>query len=128
MTTQKLTVSQKLSQLQSLTTHATAVIFTIAFVAVFVSTLNQLAMLEVTPGDILLADHLKQWVIIFGTVLGGVFSLIFMFVAVLSRKTIATRALREKVVKAYQQALDDSSFNPHPLNKRHERLNSKNST
>ncbi|HKR21451.1 MAG TPA: hypothetical protein VJS17_02605 [Pyrinomonadaceae bacterium] len=110
MATQKLTVSQKLTQLKSVFSRDTAVIFTIAFVAVFVSMFNQAAMLETKSKDIVVLDHLKEWAFVFLAIFGGVFGLMFSFYAILSRKTRTTTALTKKVVKAYQQALDESSL------------------
>ena len=84
MTILKLTISQTLSQLKSLIARDAAVIFTIAFIAVFVPTFSQVAMLA--SRDIRVLDHLKELAIVFVAALGVVFSLISVFVAILSRK------------------------------------------
>jgi len=85
MTILKLTISQKLTQLKSLMARDTAVIFTIAFVAVFVPVFTQIAMLEMRS-DIRVLEHIKESAIVFVAALGLVFSLISLFVAILTRK------------------------------------------
>ena len=99
------------------------VVVKIALLAVLVSALNSLLNYGVNSdfADAFVWANVKKWTLILTLMFITSAALIYLFVSLLKRKTRATTELEAKVVKAYQQALDESSFNPH-LNKRHEQL------
>ena len=108
--------SETINRLESVTDRSIAVIFKIALFAVSTSAINELLISRVKP-------DIKVWVIVLASMLATTVGLIYGFSILLTRRTLPTTALKKNVVKAYQQALDQSSFNPHPLNKQHEQLN-----
>jgi len=99
------------------------VVLKITFFAVLIAGLNRLLSygLNSDVTDAFVWANVKKWTLILTLMFMSSATLIYLFVSLLKRRTRATTELEAKVVKAYQQALDESSFNPH-LNKRHEQF------
>lgn len=118
-------MSKTVSRLESLTDRNFVVIVKFVLVALIIAVLNRLLLLDVKTesiGTFVLAN-IKTWVIALPAIFVTVVGLIYGFSIILTRRTRPTAELKKQVVKAFQQALDESSFNPHPLNKQHEQRN-----
>ncbi len=94
--------------------------FIIPLFGLTISALTKLVSLDLR--DVVLLPSLKEWVMIFGTLLFLNATLIYVFYWILTRKMHRTSAMEKKVVQAYRRALDQSSLNPHQVNKHHEQL------
>jgi hypothetical protein len=117
--------SEIINRLESGTHRSTVAAFKIALFAIGVATLNQLLIhgsQQASIGVFVLAN-VKAWIIAVVSLLATVVGSSYVFSILLTRRTRSTTALKKKVVEAYLQALDESSFNPHSLNKQHEQLN-----
>ena len=101
--------------------HVTTEILTIAFFAVAIPTLNSFVFHEVRPGTDLSAN-LKVYALAFVSMFALTAGLMFVFSIILRRKTRSIDLLKENVVRAIRQALDESSLNPHLANRKHEHL------
>lgn len=99
------------------------VVLKIALLAVAIAALNTLLSYGVKAdfADAFAWANVKKWTLILLLMFVMSAGLLYFFVSLLKRQTRATSELEAKVVKAYQQALDESSFNPH-LNKQHGKL------
>ena len=118
-------MSETVNRLERVTNRSIVFIFKFVLFALIIAVLNRLLLLEVKPesiGTFVLAN-IKTWVIVLTSMLATIVGLIYVFSLILTRNTRPTKALKNEVVKAFQQALDESSFNPHPLNKQHEQRN-----
>ena len=118
-------ISETVNRLERVTDRSIVFIFKFVLFALIIAVLNRLLLLEVKPqsiGSFVLAN-IKTWVIVLTSLLATIVGLIYVFSIILTRRTRPTKALKKEVVKAFQQALDESSFNPHPLNKQHEQRN-----
>ena len=117
-----LDMSETVNRLESVTDRNIVVIVKFVLVALIIAVLNRLLLLDVKTesiGTFVLAN-IKTWVIALAAIFATTVGLIYGFSIILTRRTKPTTALKKQVVKAFQQALDESSFNPHPLNKQHE--------
>jgi len=117
--------SETINRIESVTQRTVVAVFKIALFALSVATLNQLLIngsQSASTGVFVLAN-IKAWVIAVVSILATVVGLSYVFSILLTRRTRSTTVLKKKVVEAYLQALDESSFNPHSLNKQHEQLN-----
>ena len=120
-----LDMSETVNRLESVTDRNIVVIVKFVLVALIIAVLNRLLLLDVKTesiGTVVLAN-IKTWVIALAAIFATTVGLIYGFSIILTRRTRPTKALKKEVVKAFQQALDESSFNPHPLNKQHEQRN-----
>ena len=120
-----LDMSETVNRLESVTDRNIVVIVKFVLVALIIAVLNRLLLLDVKTesiGTFVLAN-IKTWVIALAAIFATTVGLIYGFSIILTRRTRPTKALKKEVVKAFQQALDESSFNPHPLNKQHEQRN-----
>ena len=120
-----LDMSETVNRLESVTDRNIVVIVKFVLVALIIAVLNRLLLLDVKTesiGTFVLAN-IKTWVIALAAIFATTVGLIYGFSIILTRRTKPTTALKKQVVKAFQQALDESSFNPHPLNKQHEQRN-----
>jgi len=116
-------MSETVNRLESVTDRNIVVIVKFVLVALIIAVLNRLLLLDVKTesiGTFVLAN-IKTWVIALAAIFATTVGLIYGFSIILTRRTRPTTALKKQVVKAYQQALDQSSFNPHPLNKHEQR-------
>jgi|SRR6185369_13242312 hypothetical protein len=118
-----LDMSETVNRLESVTDRNIVVIVKFVLVALIIAVLNRLLLLDVKTesiGTFVLAN-IKTWVIALAAIFATTVGLIYGFSIILTRRTKPTTALKKQVVKAFQQALDESSFNPHPLNKHEQR-------
>ena len=116
-------MSETVNRLESVTDRNIVVIVKFVLVALIIAVLNRLLLLDVKTesiGTFVLAN-IKTWVIALAAIFATTVGLIYGFSIILTRRTKPTTALKKQVVKAFQQALDESSFNPHPLNKHEQR-------
>ena len=120
-----LEMSETVNRLESLTDRRIGVIFKIALFGLTIAVLNTLLLYNAKPEALhtFVLPNIKALIIALAAILGTTVGLIYGFSSLLTRTTRPTTALKKSVVRAYQQALDQSSFNPHPLNKQHEQLN-----
>jgi len=116
-------MSETVNRLESVTDRNIVVIIKFVLFALIIAVLNRLLLLDMKTesiGTFVLAN-IKTWVIALAAIFATTVGLIYGFSIILTRRTRPTTALKKQVVKAYQQALDQSSFNPHPLNKHEQR-------
>jgi hypothetical protein len=116
-------MSKMVNGFESVRDRNLVVIVKFVLVALSIAVLNRLLLLDVKTesiGTVVLAN-IKTWVIALAAIFATTVGLIYGFSIILTRRTRPTTALKKQVVKAFQQALDESSFNPHPLNKHEQR-------
>ena len=116
-------MSETVNRLESVTDRNIVVIIKFVLFALIIAVLNRLLLLDMKTesiGTFVLAN-IKTWVIALAAIFATTVGLIYGFSIILTRRTKPTTALKKQVVKAFQQALDESSFNPHPLNKHEQR-------
>ena len=110
-------MSETIKRLESVRHGSMVAILKIARFGLTISALNNLLMYKVKP------EAIYTFVLALAAILAATVGLMYGFSILLTRRTRSTAALQKKVVAAYLQALDQSSFNPHSLNKQHEQLN-----
>jgi len=110
-------MSETIKRLESVRHGSIVAILKIALFGLSISALNNLLMYKVRP------EAIYTLVLGLAAILATTVGLMYGFSILLTRKSRSTTALKKKVVEAYLQALEQSSFNPHPLNKRHEQPN-----
>jgi hypothetical protein len=116
-------MSKTVNRLESVTDRNLVVIVKFVLVALIIAVLNRLLLLDVKTESVstFVLANIKTWVIALAAIFATTVGLIYGFSIILTRRTRSTTALKKQVVKAFQQALDESSFNPHPLNKHEQR-------
>lgn len=117
--TKPLAIAGIANRLDSIMNRRVVAVFIIVISALAIAAVNRLLTYDVKS-----EASFKEWVLVLTSLLAAIVSLIYIFSYVLTRGTGPTAALKKEVVKAYRQALDQSSFNPHPLNKQHEQRTS----
>lgn len=114
---------ETVNRLESVTDRNLVVIVKFVLVALIIAVLNRLLLLDVKTESVstFVLANIKTWVIAIAAIFATTVGLIYGFSIILTRRTRSTTALKKQVVKAFQHALDESSFNPHPLNKHEQR-------
>ena len=90
----------------------------IAFFGVAIAALTRFLSYGINSDitDVFAWANIKKWTLILTLMFVSSVALMYFFFSLLKRRTRETTELKEKVVEAIHQALDQSSFNPH-LNK-----------